>query len=393
MEDNNFLSRIANIASDTLFGPSAEAKMIHGTKSGADTLDTTIPYEARDNIEAYLGKAPKTKQEFYDLIEEKFRKELDNPENKSRTAGQIINAINHNLSIIALNKLGVKTIDEIPEKIFDAWNVPKDYQKQMHQVLIEQPKTSKNLGGMTYPLYSKKDIVPEELGTSYEKIGKKNLNAQNLKENWGIKGTRLIPDDVTPQQLQVLSKIPFYSDQQRMAAGLLMHEAGGHARQMINPEILKPLLKANLGSEQVNVGDKNLFKEIPFLDALNKLKFKPHFYQQNPEGYQWHEDLGQLILPDVFPQTKQNWPAIKQQPTPTPTPDPTSTPAIKQQPKNAVDLYGEREYMELYQAEIPGTLPEDAVVHDYIPEPEDEPTPTPTPIKFPRTKTKTSKKK
>ncbi len=41
-------------------------------------------------------------------------------------------------------------------------------------------------------------------------------------------------------------------------------------------------------------------------------------------------------------------------------------------PTNAVDLYGERLYMELYAAEVPGTLPDDITVYDYVADPIEE---------------------
>ena len=41
-------------------------------------------------------------------------------------------------------------------------------------------------------------------------------------------------------------------------------------------------------------------------------------------------------------------------------------------PTNAVDLYSERLNMELYAAEVPGSLPEDITVYDYVADPIEE---------------------
>jgi hypothetical protein len=61
-------------------------------------------------------------------------------------------------------------------------------------------------------------------------------------------------------------------------------------------------------------------------------------------------------------------------------------------PTNAVDLYSERLNMELYAAEVPGSLPEDITVYDYVADPMEESADAQAEVKPAKTEKKVSAK-
>jgi hypothetical protein len=363
MKDESFLSKIGKFFSDGLFGSSSEAAQFYASKDGKVPSDIPLKF-TKTSLADVLGSDPSTGKEYKDLIAKEFLKrvadnnKIKNPKER-KTTGTILNEIDHELLQAASVKLGVKNLQDIPEKFLTAYGISPEEQKKFNQIYLQNEKNLKpgqrfNVEGFTIPTFPEEGTKP--LGTGVEGIKynpKDKVKAQDYK-TWGLPVST--EGELKPKEFWPLSKITSYPGQETTSATTMAHELLHSADQYKYPQ------EETTHSQDFS---KNLKDVEDINEALKQLGFMSHFSKSKMAGeetYGLHGKIANILHPEWFnPNAKPSpTPAIKQQPTPSSTPTP---------------------------------IPE-----DWVPEPEPEliepePTPTPTPVKFLRTKTKTSNKK
>ena len=367
MKDESFLSKIGKFASDALFGSSAEAAQFYASKDGKAPSDIPLKF-TKTSLADVLGSDPSTGKEYKDLIAKEFLKrvadnnKIKNPKER-KTTGTILNEIDQDLLQAAAVKLGVKNLQDIPEKFLTAYGISPEEQKKFNQIYLQHEKKVEpgkpfSIEGYTIPTFPKEGTEP--LGTGVEGIKynpKDKVKAQDYK-TWGLPVST--EGELKPKEFWPLSKITSYPGQETTSATTMAHELLHSVNKYRHPQ------EETTHSQDFS---KNLKDVEDINKALEQLGFMSHFSKSKMAGeetYGLHGQIANIFHPEWFnPNAK---------PSPTVEPSPSPTPAIKQQPT---------------PSSTPTPVPE-----DWVPEPElIEPEPTPTPVKFLRTKTKTSNKK
>lgn len=394
MEDENFLSKISKFASDALFGPSAEAAQFYASKEGKVPSDIPLKF-TKTSLADVLGSEPSTGKEFKDLIAKEFlnrvaeNNKIKNPKER-KTTGTILNELDQDLLQAAAVKLGVKKLQDIPEKFLTAYGISPEEQKKFNQIYLQhekkvEPGRAFSVEGFTFPTFPNEGTEP--LGTGIEGIpysSKDKVKAQDYK-TWGLPVST--EGELKPKEFWPLSKITSYPGQETTSATTMAHELLHSVNQYKHPK------EKTTDSQDFS---KNL-KDVDINQALKQLGFMSHFSPSKMEGeetYGLHGQIANIFHPEWFnPNAKpSSTPAINQQPTPIPTPTPTPKPTPTPIPEDWVpepEPIEEESDISKPESEFLRQMKEISKNSDTRFFPEE----SPKPVKFQRTKTKTSKKK
>ena len=179
MDDQNYLEKAKKVAADIFGMPSAEARQYYVHREGEIPNPPSLSFINRpwqpQSLSYILGREPKNFEDFENLITKYIEKELKYGD---KTEGQIIRHLQENFGTVALKKLGAQSITDIPEKVLNALDVPKEVQEKLQQVWIEDRWGKKQQQGKFSGITQRatpKGKVPK-LG--FETVGTKNYSKQ-----------------------------------------------------------------------------------------------------------------------------------------------------------------------------------------------------------------------
>jgi hypothetical protein len=171
MEDENFLSKIANIASDTLFGSPAEAAtglLLYPKGTPPENVTPVnfakdIPefdkklqdqkYKKRPDeryigdIKNYFKQEPKSISDFQNFIAQEVENRINardqlpknDPRKKESDLG-IVRSVYEDLDIPVIRKLGIQSIEDYMPKVLDALEIPPEEHEKMVNAYALDPK-------------------------------------------------------------------------------------------------------------------------------------------------------------------------------------------------------------------------------------------------------------
>lgn len=310
---------ISKILSGVLGGESAEAKQFFASKSGEVPKDIPLNFKKK-SLGDVLGKEPQSGKEYKELLNQEFlrrveeNKKISDPKQRKST-GKILNELDNDLLEASLHKVGVKNLQDVPEKFLSALDLSKEDIDKFNQIYLQpegKPGKKINIEGFAFPTIPKKDAKP--LGTGVEAIKYKPKETSSVYDfkTWGLpvetKG------ELEAKKVWPLAKTTYYPEYPEESAKTMAHE------------LLHNLAQYKYPSAPTTIEEdySQHLKDVDLSEAQEQLGFMQHFIPSKIAGERTTGLQGRVA--NIFHPEWFN-PNIKASPTPSPTPTPTPRPS------------------------------------------------------------------
>lgn len=372
MED--FLSKIAKIASEGLFGSSAEAKTIYANKEGKVPESMPIEYQYK-SLSDVLGVEPKT----YDEYKSAIKKQFNNMVKNGIAEGEALQTIEDRLLQVSLHKAGITDLRDLDAKFFDKLGISKEDQAKIHHIYMDQTGKVRPSGvvteGTAHGVLRKSGSKPIPNITEGFKIPNQSseyYDPENEKQFFGLPLNRTdkfhtgsyrldSPKDMITQlgerasyeQMEPVAKVRYYNPKdakENLKSAVAAAHENLHALNQLYRKLV--LDKKNFFQDKYkttkdqNIGyrGKGFVEGKDIMDeAMKNAAFSSHFVpvkMGESEEYLPYYVAAKILNPElvkdaenpfVVPKTRDEL-MEKYFPKPSPTPEPTATPIPEEEP-------------------------------------------------------------